>query len=135
MMKNIKKIFARTLRKDLTKTEKLVWELLRKRKFMGFKFRRQHVLEGFVLDFYCPELKLGIEIDGRIHLKQKDYDKARQDIIESKGVTIVRVANMEILHEKRSILRTLEQLIESSSTPSPSGRGRLMDSLVIRKRG
>ena len=81
-MKEIKRNFARILRKDQTKAEKIIWELLHNRKFMDLKFRRQHVIEGFVLDFYCHELRLGLEIDGSVHLKKKEYDALRQNIIE-----------------------------------------------------
>ena len=62
-----KKIFARELRKNFTPEEKKVWEVLKNRNFNNLKFRRQHVLQGFVVDFYCHELKLAIEIDGKIH--------------------------------------------------------------------
>lgn len=124
-MKEIKKIFARTLRKSQTKAEKIIWELLRKRKHMHFKFRRQHVVEGFVLDFYCHELKLGIEVDGGIHLRRKDYDNLRQEIVESKGITIIRISNKEIAENKRSILKKIEEAIEPPPNPSPSGRGEM----------
>ena len=110
-MKEIKKIFARTLRRNQTKTEKVVWEILRKRKFMNYKFRRQHVVEGFVLDFYCCELKLSIEIDGGIHLKRKDYDRLRQEVIESEGISVIRITNDEIAEDKRSILRKIRRLL------------------------
>ena len=110
-MKEIKKKFARTLRKEQTKTEKIVWELIRNRKFKGFKFRRQHVVEGFVLDFYCHELMLGIELDGLIHLRRKDYDELRQEIIESKGIKIIRLTNQEINNNKRSVLKKIEQTL------------------------
>jgi very-short-patch-repair endonuclease len=72
-MKEIKKRFARQLRQEQTKAEKIVWEQLRNRKFKGLKFRRQHVIEGFILDFYCPDAKLGIEVDGNIHQKALDH--------------------------------------------------------------
>jgi len=110
-MKEIKKVFARRLRKEQTKAEKIVWELLRNRKFKKYKFRRQHVIEGFVLDFYCHELKLGIEIDGGIHLSRKEYDELRQEVIESKGVYIIRITNNEIKENKRSILKKLETIL------------------------
>ena len=120
-MKEIKKIFARRLRKEQTKAEKIIWEQLRKRKFMNFKFRRQHVIEGFVIDFYCSELKLGIEVDGGIHLKRKDYDKLRQEAVESKGISIIRISNQKIAEDKRAIIKKLKEVIEQSPTPSPSG--------------
>ena len=110
-MKEIKKIFARTLRKEQTKAEKIVWELLRKRKFMNLKFRRQHVIEGFILDFYCHEMKLGIEIDGGIHSRRKDYDRLRQEVIESESIIIIRVTNREIAENKRSVLEKIKEAI------------------------
>ena len=110
-MKEVKKVFARQLRKEQTKAEKIVWEQIRNRKFRGLKFRRQHVIEGFVLDFYCPEIKLGIEIDGGIHLKRKDYDELRREVIESEGITIVRITNKELLDRKRSILEKLNNIM------------------------
>ena len=61
-MHDIKKQFARTLRKDLTKVEQKVWHVLRNRKFNKLKFRRQHELNGFIVDFYCHELRLAIEM-------------------------------------------------------------------------
>jgi len=74
----------------------MVWEQLRNRKLFNLKFRRQHVLEGFVVDFYCHELRLAVEIDGSIHNKQKDYDELRQMLIEEKGITFIRIQNEDI---------------------------------------
>ena len=121
-MKEIKKIFSRRLRKEQTAAEKIIWEQLRKRKFNNFKFRRQHVIEGFVLDFYCHELKLGIEVDGGIHLRRKNYDALRQELIEAKGITIIRVSNLEISENKKALLNKLKDVIEPTPTPSPPGR-------------
>lgn len=122
-MKEIKKIFARALRKESTKAEKVVWELLRHRKFFGLKFRRQFVVEGFVLDFYCHEIRLGIELDGDIHLKQKEYDALRQEIVESKGITIFRFNNKDILYKQKPFLNMLQTRIAHLSTPLPLGEG------------
>lgn len=122
-MKEIKKRFARQLRKDETKAEKLVWETIRNRKFRGFKFRRQHVVQGFVLDFYCQEVKLGIEIDGAVHYKRKDYDRLRQDIIESKGINVIRIKNRDILNDKSSILKKMRKSIANQLPPLPLGEG------------
>ena len=123
-MKEIKKRFARILRKEQTKAERLIWELIRGRKFMGLKFRRQHVIEGFVLDFYCRELKLGIEIDGGIHLKRKEYDRLRQEIVESEGINIIRIKNQEIANNKRSILNKIKEVIANQPLPLSLGEGR-----------
>jgi len=122
-MKEIKKIFARTLRQDQTKAEKIVWELLRKRKFKNLKFRRQHVIEGFVVDFYCHEFRLGIEVDGGIHLKRKDYDRLRQAVIEAEGIKVVRIQNSEVIGNRKRALKRLEEIIDYRPIPLPLGEG------------
>jgi very-short-patch-repair endonuclease len=121
-VKEIKKRFARQLRKDETKAEKLVWETIRGRKLMGLKFRRQHVVQGFVLDFYCQEARLGIEIDGSVHYKRKEYDRLRQDIIESKGINVIRIKNRQILGNKSSILETVRKAVADQLPPLPACR-------------
>ena len=95
-MEYIKKQFARLLRKEPTLEEMKVWKELRGRKFMNLKFRRQHVIEGFVVDFYCHDLRLAIEIDGGVHEGQKEYDRLRQSLIEEKGFSFIRVTNDEV---------------------------------------
>lgn len=64
---------------------------------MNLKFRRQYAVRGFVLDFYCAELKLAIEIDGPIHNDRKEYDNARQQLIEQRGFTFIRVSNCDVI--------------------------------------
>lgn len=91
-----KKIFSRVLRKESTFQEKKVWNALRDRRCMKLKFRRQHVIEGFVVDFYCNQLKLAIEIDGAVHNRQRDYDDLRQHLVESEGIRFIRITNDEI---------------------------------------
>ncbi|HPS59564.1 MAG TPA: endonuclease domain-containing protein [Spirochaetota bacterium] len=95
-MHHNKKVFARTLRKEQTPEETKVWEALRNRRFCNLKFRRQHDLEGFIVDFYCHELRLAIEIDGKVHDRQKDYDELRQIIIEDSGCRVIRISNEEV---------------------------------------
>lgn len=110
-MHYIKKLLARSLRKNQTPEEKIVWEILRNRRFMNLKFRRQHNIEGFIVDFYCCELNLAIEIDGGIHIKQKDYDNFRQEIIESKNVRFIRVSNNIINNDVNLFLEQIRKLL------------------------
>jgi len=123
VIKDIKKKFARELRKYQTLSEEKVWEILRNRRFLEFKFRRQHVIEGFVIDFFCKELKLGIEVDGGVHLNRKEYDDIRQMIIESEGIRIIRILNDEIRQDPNKVLNGIKREIENSSVPVPLSRG------------
>lgn len=131
------KELARELRKNQTPTEKIVWNLLRNRNFLNLKFRRQKEIQGFIVDFYCDEYSLAIEIDGKIHDKQKEYDEWRQIQIESKGVHFIRVTNAEVYRDVNILLKQIEDFINNheprkrsalNPPPSPSehrerGRG------------
>lgn len=110
-MHQIKKDFARSLRRESTPEEKIVWEALRNRKFMGLKFRRQHVLKGFVVDFYCHSLNLAIEIDGKIHERQLDYDLIRQNLIEEKGITFIRLTNYDVNHNIEKLYNGIKDFV------------------------
>ncbi len=102
---------ARQLRKDSTREEELLWDLLRNRKYMNLKFRRQHVVNGFFLDFYCAKLKLAIEIDGPIHNDKKEYDCARQQLIEQRGLRFIRVSNYDVINNINHIFELIEDYL------------------------
>ena len=96
---NISKLYARRkeLRNKATPEEILLWSKL-KHSQLGFKFRRQHSIGGFIADFYCPAKKLVIEIDGPEHL-QKDvveYDKTRTVFLEGLGIKVIRFSNLNV---------------------------------------
>ncbi len=110
-MHHNKKTFSRKLRKNSTHEEELVWEQLRNRQYRNLKFRRQHVVLGFVVNFYCHEQKLAIEIDGKIHEKQKEYDCLRQMLIEEKGILFIRVTNEEINTDINILLQAITNSI------------------------
>jgi very-short-patch-repair endonuclease len=100
---------ARMLRKNQTESEKIFWRLTRDRGLFGKRILRQHPIRFlyfgrqrfFVADFYCPAKKLVIELDGKIHEFQKDYDELRTYIINQLGYQVVRVANQEMLDIER----------------------------------
>jgi len=95
---------TRALRKKNTKSESILWQKLRNKKLNGVKFNRQHaikfIIDGkkrfFIADFYCSEYKLVIEIDGKIHERQKDYDEMRTYIMNTIGIKVIRFKNEEI---------------------------------------
>ena len=102
-MKETRKV----LRKEMPKGEKLLWYRL-KSKQLGYKFRRQFSFEHFVLDFYCPQLHLGIEVDGITHEDEKyEYDKRRQLILESQGITIIRFTSQEVFDDLDNVIERI----------------------------
>ena len=102
---------ARTLRKQQTQAESILWDRLKNRKFLNLKFRRQHVIQGFIADFYCHELKLIIEADGKIHDTQKEYDMNRDFIINKSGTTILRFNNNEIINNIQNVINAIKMII------------------------
>ena len=96
--------YARLLRKNMTDSEKLLWEKLRSRRCQGIKFRRQVPLLWFIVDFICMERRLIIEIDGSIHEKQKEYDEERERELEKLGYRILRFTNDDVCHSINDVL-------------------------------
>jgi len=86
-----KALIAREFRNNPTRSEDIFWQKIRRRQICGLKFLRQYVIQGFIVDFYCPKLKLAIEIDGAIHLNSLEADKERMKILQKTGVIFFRV--------------------------------------------
>jgi very-short-patch-repair endonuclease len=115
----IAKELARELRKRETPAEAILWEQLRNRKFLGKKFLRQHPLlfeymgrrTFFIADFYCHERRLVIEVDGKNHDYQKDYDELRTQVIDSLGISVVRVRNEDIENNIDQVLKRMRGVV------------------------
>ncbi len=97
---------ARSLRKEMTPAERKLWNCLKHRQFHGLKFRRQHPIEIFIVDFYCHEKKLVIEVDGPVHKVKthKEYDISRTAELEKFELTVLRFTNDEIMDQISEVL-------------------------------
>ncbi len=109
--------FARELRKNQTKAEMVFWSKVRNRKFHGFKFNRQFIIEHdkahyFIADFHCYEKKLIVEVDGKIHLKRVEEDKSRDTILNQLGYTTIRFKNEEVLFDWKNVESKLLNQLE-----------------------
>ncbi len=89
---------VQSLREDETKAEKILWERLSKKR-IGAKFRRQHPILNYIVDFYSHALKLVVELNGSVHerTKQRFHDRMRTEVLTSYGITVIRVTNEEVL--------------------------------------
>jgi very-short-patch-repair endonuclease len=106
---------ARFLKKVMTESEVILWEQLRNRKLKGYKFRRQYPVASYIVDFYCHECRLIVELDGEIH-KQNDnpeYDKGRASELESLGLRIVRFTNEEVEEDISLVLNKISASLTS----------------------
>ena len=104
---------ARRMRSQPTDAEYVLWNYLKQKPF-GFKFRRQHPYGIYILDFYCHQLKLVIEVDGSIHdlEEQKVADAERQTALEKEGLTVLRFTNDDVLHHVENVLENLQLYLE-----------------------
>jgi len=111
---------ARELRKKQTSAESLMWELLRNRRLLGFKFRRQHQFGDYVADFYCHAAHLVIECDGWVHEpnEQWHHDQNRDAYMIAQGLRVLRFTNQQVLDDIENVLREITKYL-----PSPAGDG------------
>ena len=111
------KPFARENRKNQTDAEDLLWENIRNRKINDCKFRRQHTIGGFIVDFVCMEKKLVLEVDGDYHLdeEQKKYDDSRTQYLSDQGFKEIRFSNDEVLHDIQGVLDKIKKELGARS--------------------
>ncbi|MCD4818145.1 MAG: endonuclease domain-containing protein [Candidatus Cloacimonetes bacterium] len=109
------------LRKNMTQYEKILWEKIRNKQISNLRFRRQYSIDKYVVDFFCPQLKLAIKIDGKVHLKNhsKQYDDVRQNEIESLGINFLRFSNSLIRNDIYSVIETIKDF-KKRNNPSNS---------------
>lgn len=100
---------ARCLRQQLTPAEEILWKTLRNRQLGDLKFRRQHPIGRFIVDFYCPSHKLIIEVDGEIHNQQQDYDQTRTQKLQNFGYLVLRFTNDEVINDLSTVLQKIAE--------------------------
>lgn len=109
------KSLRQKLRNNATPTERLLWSLLSKRQIHGYKFRRQYGIRRWVVDFYCPALRLGIEIDGDSHFVSaatRQHDLVRQERIEALGILILRFYSSDVTFQTDAVLQIIHKVVE-----------------------
>ncbi|KAB0653714.1 endonuclease domain-containing protein [Acinetobacter bohemicus] len=113
--------FAKTMRTNATDAENLMWQLLRAKRFMNLKFRRQHVIAPYIVDFYCHKLGLVIELDGSQHGTDqgKEYDAERTKFLEALDLMVVRYWNHDVLSRTDVVLGDLWKVCFELKKTSP----------------
>ena len=106
---------ARELRNNSTKTEILLWINLKGKQMKGYDFHRQKPIDNYIVDFFCSELMLAIEIDGESHYGKEDYDEKRQKKLESLGIRFLRFDDSEVFYNCEGVLKTIEQWIDENA--------------------
>jgi very-short-patch-repair endonuclease len=97
---------SRRLREEMTDAEGMLWQALKGEQIRGMRFRRQHAIDRFILDFYCPAHKLAVEVDGSVHdeANQAEYDAARTEALNQRGIRVLRIRNEDVQHDIWGVL-------------------------------
>lgn len=114
---------ARELRQPQTPAEQKLWSRLHDRQLAGLKIRRQHPIDRFIIDFYCAEAKLCIEVDGDSHAEQMEYDQARTAYLNELGYAVIRFTNREVWGQLEAVLQAIAEecrKLIGDDPPSPT---------------
>ena len=118
---------AQRLRRDQTPAEKRLWAQLRAGRLHGFHFRRQQVIAGFIVDFYCHAAGLVVEVDGGVHEGQEAYDAERDQALAEHGLYVLRISHDAVVHHLTGVLDQIAALVTErvnlSPGPFPQGKG------------
>lgn len=101
------KKYARQLRQSMPDAEALCWYFLRDRRLANAKFRRQHPVGRYIIDFYCDEFRLAVELDGGQHAEQKEYDQKRDADLNKMGIKVLRFWNHQMLNQTEDVLTAI----------------------------
>jgi very-short-patch-repair endonuclease len=107
---------AKELRRTMTAAERRLWQALRANRFRGLHFRRQQVIDGFIVDFYCHTLGLVIEVDGDVHAEQADYDAERDRTLAARGLQVLRIRNIDVLRKMPAVLEQIAAWVDRGAT-------------------
>ncbi len=112
---SVKVARSRELRAAMTPAEREFWGMVRDRRMHGLKFRRQQIIDGFIVDFYCDSLGLCVEIDGGVHDlgERKEYDRERDEALRLRGLKILRFTNDDVFENKDFIVERLKGTMEA----------------------
>jgi very-short-patch-repair endonuclease len=102
------------MRHEPTPAEAALWGRLRRKPFGGIRFRRQHAIDRFIVDFYCHEARLVIEVDGSIHDYTQEEDAIRQAFLESIGLRVIRFSNGDVLTQMDGVLEVIAEAVQST---------------------
>jgi len=112
---------TRLLREKMTPAEKLLWERLKGKQILGRRFRRQHPIFIFIVDFYCHEARLVVEVDGKIHYQHLEYDDGRTAEMEKFYIEVIRFKNEEIEHDIDEVIIRITERVKKRLESPPWG--------------
>ena len=113
------KEYARYLRRNMTEAEVILWKELKGRGVCGLDFDRQRPIDRYIVDFFCKDLQLAIEVDGSSHDSKKHRDKVRQERLELLGVRFLRFWDYDVKHNCRGVIQKIEEWVQANGETHP----------------
>jgi very-short-patch-repair endonuclease len=111
---------AKELRQEMTPAERQLWQQLRANRLDNWHFRRQQIIAGFIVDFYCHQAGLVVEVDGPIHEHQSEADVERDTILRAHSLTVLRFTNRQVMNDMKTVLREIRAVLPAPGpTPQP----------------
>lgn len=121
---------ARELRQNMTPAERLLWQKLRANRLDGWHFRRQQIIAGFIVDFYCHRASLVIEVDGPVHNTQQEADAEREAVLAGHGLAVLRFTNSQVMNNMEQVLREIRRFFPTPQPPPNMGGGAITPPLL-----
>lgn len=106
---------AKQFRSDMTKAEEILWDHLRYNRLNGLHFRRQQVIDGYIVDFYCHSARLIVEVDGEVHEYQEEKDAVRDCALQNEGLKVLRIRNKEVYCDLEGVLIKILKIASSDN--------------------
>ena len=108
-----KRELALELRRSMTAAEETLWQRLKADRLGGLHFRRQQVIHGYIVDFYCHQRRLAVEVDGEVHRSQRQRDQTRDELLAEAGVRVLRFTNEQVTERVEEVLQAILQAAEA----------------------
>jgi very-short-patch-repair endonuclease len=105
------------MRLNMTEAEQALWQRIKGHKVAGLNFRRQQVIDGFIVDFYCHRARLAIEVDGAVHGNQEEHDRQRDAVLGTRGITVLRFTNDQVFREIHAVLSKIADAARTDPPP------------------
>ncbi len=115
-----KRELAKQLRQNMTPAEQVLWQELRANRLEDYHFRRQQIIDGFIVDFYCHRAALIIEVDGPIHKTQIEADTEREAVLQARGLSILRFTNQQVMNNMNYVLSEIRRYLAGGETHPPA---------------
>jgi len=121
----------RELRKNHTEAENILWQRIRGRKINNLKFHRQYSVGPYIIDFFCPQIRLAIELDGGQHKDAREYDEERENFLKNEDIVTLRFWNSEVMGDLKNVLEKIRREIKNNPLNPTYNKGEIGENPLL----